>query len=241
MADRDTDGSPVAASAATPDSRLGLLRELGEQAVLEAIFRRGPVTRPEIASATGLSKPTVGAAVGRLERAGMISVSVPSTASVASWIAYVARYNAGSVARSRNRRHEHPSRCCHVSGETSDDEQERRRKSVDAAPRSARRRGDTRSGAAPGHPRHRFCPGDSHLAPLAWVVYASMGLVRGWRTTCRLMGARASSRRRVVAVRGVLVLLDKEINLVALGEFRAGPAACRRWCSSASGRAWGWG
>ena len=49
------------ASAAPPDSRLGLLRELGEQAVLETIFRRGPITRPEIASATGLSKPTVSA------------------------------------------------------------------------------------------------------------------------------------------------------------------------------------
>jgi uncharacterized membrane protein len=66
MADRDVESSPPAASASTSDSRLGLLRELGEQAVLEAIFRRGPVTRPEIASATRLSKPTVGAAVGRL-------------------------------------------------------------------------------------------------------------------------------------------------------------------------------
>jgi predicted NBD/HSP70 family sugar kinase len=54
------------------ESRLGLLRELGEQAVLEAIFRRGPITRPEIASATELSKPTVSAAVGRLEQGGLI-------------------------------------------------------------------------------------------------------------------------------------------------------------------------
>ncbi len=54
------------------ESRLSLLRELGEQAVLEAIFRRGPITRPEIASATELSKPTVSAAVGRLEQGGLI-------------------------------------------------------------------------------------------------------------------------------------------------------------------------
>ena len=55
-----------------PDSRLSLLRELGEQAVLETIFREGPITRPEIAAATTLSKPTVGAAVSRLEHAGLV-------------------------------------------------------------------------------------------------------------------------------------------------------------------------
>src|ERR1700753_3320417 len=54
------------------ESRLSLLRELGEQAVLETIFRRGPITRPEIATATKLSKPTVSAAVSRLEQAGLV-------------------------------------------------------------------------------------------------------------------------------------------------------------------------
>jgi predicted NBD/HSP70 family sugar kinase/DNA-binding transcriptional ArsR family regulator len=54
------------------DSRLSLLRELGEQAVLETIFRRGPITRPEIATTTNLSKPTVSAAVGRLEQSGLV-------------------------------------------------------------------------------------------------------------------------------------------------------------------------
>src|ERR1700733_8995646 len=53
-------------------SRLSLLRELGEQAVLEAIFRQGPITRPEIAAATSLSKPTVSAAVSRLEQEGLV-------------------------------------------------------------------------------------------------------------------------------------------------------------------------
>jgi predicted NBD/HSP70 family sugar kinase len=54
------------------DSRLSLLRELGEQAVLETIFRRGPITRPELAAATKLSKPTVSAAVSRLEQGGLV-------------------------------------------------------------------------------------------------------------------------------------------------------------------------
>jgi predicted NBD/HSP70 family sugar kinase len=48
------------------------LRELGEQAVLETIFRKGPITRPEIATATNLSKPTVSAAVSRLEQGGLV-------------------------------------------------------------------------------------------------------------------------------------------------------------------------
>src|SRR5579875_2646160 len=54
------------------DSRQSLLRELGEQAVLETIFRRGPITRPEIAAATRLSKPTVSSAVSRLEQGGLV-------------------------------------------------------------------------------------------------------------------------------------------------------------------------
>jgi predicted NBD/HSP70 family sugar kinase len=49
-----------------------MLRELGEQAVLETIFREGPITRPEIAAAISLSKPTVSAAVSRLEHAGLV-------------------------------------------------------------------------------------------------------------------------------------------------------------------------
>src|ERR1700739_3233844 len=57
------------------DSRLSLLRELGEQAVLETIFRKGPITRPEIAAATNLSKPTVSAAVSRLEQGGLVHSS----------------------------------------------------------------------------------------------------------------------------------------------------------------------
>jgi hypothetical protein len=32
-----------------------MLRELNEQAVLETIFREGPITRPELATRTGLS------------------------------------------------------------------------------------------------------------------------------------------------------------------------------------------
>jgi predicted NBD/HSP70 family sugar kinase len=63
------DGWPSRSGA---ESRLSLLRELGEQAVLETIFRKGPITRPEIAASTELSKPTVSAAVSRLEQGGLI-------------------------------------------------------------------------------------------------------------------------------------------------------------------------
>ena len=66
------DGDDGGAGRTEPDSRLSLLRELGEQAVLETIFRRGPITRPEIAAVTNLSKPTVSAAVSRLEQGGLV-------------------------------------------------------------------------------------------------------------------------------------------------------------------------
>jgi len=56
------------------DSR-GLLRELRDHAVLEAIFRNGPITRPEIAVVAGLSKPTVSAAIRRLEQAGLVEAA----------------------------------------------------------------------------------------------------------------------------------------------------------------------
>ncbi|HEY2260322.1 MAG TPA: ROK family transcriptional regulator [Solirubrobacteraceae bacterium] len=80
------------------DSRLSLLREVGEQAVLEVIFREGPITRPAISAATTLSKPTVGAAVSRLEQAGMIRAVGPQHGRRGrSPIAYVVRDNAGFV------------------------------------------------------------------------------------------------------------------------------------------------
>lgn len=66
------DGDGAGPRQAGADSRLSLLRELGEQAVLETIFRMGPITRPEIAAATNLSKPTVSAAVSRLEHGGLV-------------------------------------------------------------------------------------------------------------------------------------------------------------------------
>lgn len=69
---RSPDGADGWAARAGADSRLSLLRELSEQAVLEAIFRQGPITRPEIASSTNLSKPTVSAAVSRLEQGGLV-------------------------------------------------------------------------------------------------------------------------------------------------------------------------
>jgi predicted NBD/HSP70 family sugar kinase len=80
------------------DSRLGMLRELGEQAVLETIFREGPITRPEIASATTLSKPTVSAAVSRLEQAGLVrAAGTRSGPRGRKPVAYVVSNRAGFV------------------------------------------------------------------------------------------------------------------------------------------------
>ena len=52
--------------------RPNLLRELSEQAILETIFREGPITRPEIAERTNISKPTVSAVVDRLVQSHLV-------------------------------------------------------------------------------------------------------------------------------------------------------------------------
>jgi predicted NBD/HSP70 family sugar kinase len=67
-----SDDSATGAGKASVGTRSGLLRELNEQAVLETIFREGPITRPELASRTKLSRPAVSAVVGRLESAGLV-------------------------------------------------------------------------------------------------------------------------------------------------------------------------
>jgi predicted NBD/HSP70 family sugar kinase len=80
------------------DSRLSLLRALSEQAVLETIFREGPITRPEISAATNLSKPTVGAAVSRLEQAGLVhAAGIRPGQRGRSPVAYVVSDQAGFV------------------------------------------------------------------------------------------------------------------------------------------------
>jgi predicted NBD/HSP70 family sugar kinase len=74
------------------------LRELSEQDVLEAVFRKGPLTRPQIAAETALSKATVGAAVDRLEKAGIVEAVGPMRgARGRSPIGYAVRDTAGFV------------------------------------------------------------------------------------------------------------------------------------------------
>jgi predicted NBD/HSP70 family sugar kinase/DNA-binding transcriptional ArsR family regulator len=53
-------------------TRSSVLRELNDQAVLEAIFHEGPITRPELAARTSLSRPAISAVVSRLEQAGLV-------------------------------------------------------------------------------------------------------------------------------------------------------------------------
>jgi predicted NBD/HSP70 family sugar kinase len=80
------------------DSRLSLLREFADQAVLEMIFRQGPITRPEIAAGTGLSKPTISTVVSRLEHAGLVhAAGTRSGPRGRKPIAYVVSDRAGFV------------------------------------------------------------------------------------------------------------------------------------------------
>ena len=53
--------------------RHGLLREITDRAVLAEVFRRGRVTRAEVSADTGISKPTISAAITRLTVAGLVT------------------------------------------------------------------------------------------------------------------------------------------------------------------------
>lgn len=53
-------------------ARPGLIRTLNEQLLLERMRGNGPVSRTELAGASGLSKPTVGLALASLERAALV-------------------------------------------------------------------------------------------------------------------------------------------------------------------------
>src|SRR5436309_1394049 len=75
MAGSGSDSTNSSERPGRSESRLSLLRELGEQAVLETIFREGPITRPEISAVTKLSKPTVSSVISRLEHAGLVHAS----------------------------------------------------------------------------------------------------------------------------------------------------------------------
>src|SRR5882762_8996824 len=63
-------GQAAPGQAALP--RLGLLREMTDRAVLDRVFAAGRVTRTELASLTGISKPTISESVRRLEAAGVL-------------------------------------------------------------------------------------------------------------------------------------------------------------------------
>jgi predicted NBD/HSP70 family sugar kinase len=62
----------VAADEHLRPGRPRLLRAINERAVLQRLLTGGPASRPELAAAVGVSKPTVGQALANLTRAGLV-------------------------------------------------------------------------------------------------------------------------------------------------------------------------
>lgn len=62
-----------------PLPRQDVLREITDRAVLDEVLLRGRVTRAEVAARTGISKPTISAAIARLEAAGLLAATGPRT------------------------------------------------------------------------------------------------------------------------------------------------------------------
>src|SRR5437588_6478709 len=49
-----------------------VMRAMNERALFERIRQLGPVSRPQLSEATGLSKPTISLALANLERSGLV-------------------------------------------------------------------------------------------------------------------------------------------------------------------------
>jgi len=79
-------------------STTSMLRVMNERAVFGEIFRLGPVSRPELAQVTGLSKPTISVALANLGRAGLVQeVGLRAGPAGRSALLYEARPEAGWV------------------------------------------------------------------------------------------------------------------------------------------------
>lgn len=62
-------------SRGTVAGRPGVLRSMNERLLLEQVRVSGPISRPELAASSGLSKPTVGLALSALEEGGLVRVA----------------------------------------------------------------------------------------------------------------------------------------------------------------------
>ncbi|MEV4641275.1 ROK family transcriptional regulator [Actinoplanes sp. NPDC049548] len=79
-------------------STTSVLRVMNERAVFAEVFRLGKVSRPELARATGLSKPTVAVALNNLESAGLLrQVGLRAGPAGRSALLYEVRPEAGHV------------------------------------------------------------------------------------------------------------------------------------------------
>jgi predicted NBD/HSP70 family sugar kinase len=72
MADRGWTKRSVGDSVEETASTASVMRVMNERAVFERIRLLSPVSRPQLADATGLSKPTISLALANLERSGLV-------------------------------------------------------------------------------------------------------------------------------------------------------------------------
>jgi predicted NBD/HSP70 family sugar kinase len=195
--------------------RPNLLRELSEQAVLETIFREGPITRPEISERTGISKPTVSAAVARLVRAHLVHAAGERTGRRGrSPVAFVVDAAAGFVVGADIEGSVLRIAATDIYGETLHEEalrtagdgaREIERRLTDSVRDLARRLGPTYGAllavgvSTPGV----VDPATRRVTSLAYHVSASGAFE-----------ALATLERRL----GVPVLVENDVNLAAIGE-----------------------
>src|SRR5579862_2037754 len=98
MAGRGWHGRSAVDSVEDTASTTTVMRVMNERAVFERIRLLGPVSRPQLAEATGLSKPTISLALADLERCGLVRhVGQRSGSSGRAALLYEMRPDAGWV------------------------------------------------------------------------------------------------------------------------------------------------
>jgi predicted NBD/HSP70 family sugar kinase len=98
MAGRSWEKGSTVDSVEETASTASVMRVMNERAVFERIRLLGPVSRPQLAEATGLSKPTISLALADLERAGLVRhVGQSSGSSGRAALLYEMRPEAGWV------------------------------------------------------------------------------------------------------------------------------------------------
>jgi len=214
---------------------MALLRDMTDRAVLDRVFADGRATRAELASQTGISKPTISESVRRLEAAGLLRATGSDQTGRRGRIATVYQLapEAGYVLAVQVNQHGVHALAATLTGTTLDQRQHRAARPGDPDALADALRDTVRAVAAAsvghGSPRAVAVSVANPVDPITREVIA---LPESPFPEGRIPVAEIVSRALVdgrladgAALRQVPLLVDNDVNFSALAERRAGAAS----------------